>query len=162
MCQIYRPLWFLLLAVSIVSTSTGARPQAVPNKIDVGVFTQFLLGSYRLIGKEAGTNKTFLGEMVIRKRGNRLQILRTVGGLTVRGFGKVEPSAKAGDLALLPCLRIQFKTAKGRFEGTYLWLSDPDNYARLTGYVYPSNAPNGPLFRNPGLEVLFPDDPLNR
>jgi hypothetical protein len=73
-----------------------------------------------------------------------------------------EPSAKAGDLALLPCLRIQFKTVKGRFEGTYLWLSDPDNYARLTGYVYPINAPNGPSFRNPGLEVLFPDDPLNR
>jgi hypothetical protein len=37
------------------------------------------------------------------------------------------------------------------YEGTYLWQSDADNFARLTGYVYRS----GHSTESPGMEALF-------
>lgn len=160
MYWVCRILFFVLLASLNATTGTAAQPQ-VRDQTDSQL--EYLAGSHRLVGKELGTSNTFLGEVVMKKRGNRLQILRTIGGVTVRGNGWIEPLAKSGDLKSINCLRVRLKTAKGHFEGTYLYRSDGDNYARISGYVYQVDPHSGrPLYTsNPGLEAMFAENPLS-
>lgn len=164
MYWVCRTLLFVLLAASISTKSAAAERQVARDQRDVDSQLEYLAGSYRLVGKEPGTNHTFLGEVIMTKRGDRLQILRTIGGVTVRGNGRIEPLAKSGDLKVVTCLRVRLKTAKGNFEGTYLYRSDGDNYARISGYFYQIDPRSGrPLATaGPGLEAMFPEGPLSQ
>jgi hypothetical protein len=45
---------------------------------------------------------------------------------------------------------MRFRFDGNEYDATYSWQSDPDNYPRLTGYLYLSGT------KSPGLEALFP------
>lgn len=65
-------------------------------------------------------------------------------------------------MASTQVLRMRFRSGNSSFEGTYLFHSDLDNYARITGYLYKVDPKTGvPVnTKNPGLETLFPEAPL--
>ena len=50
----------------------------------------------------------------------------------------------------VPVLTMRFRFDGIEYGATYRWQSDPDNYPRLTGYVYTADT------KSPGLEALFP------
>ena len=160
MLRTFALLLSLLLLICHPTPGVAAAPQPSPTGEDVTDILEFLTGSYRLIGKELDSEKTFLGEVTINRKGNQLQILRTVNGATVEGTGGIE-FASLGESRVL---RIRFKSGTSNYEGTYLYHSDLDNYPRLTGYLYKVDPKTGtPLeTKNPGLEALFPEAPLRQ
>jgi len=111
---------------------------------------RYLEGSYRLVGKEMNSDKTFLGKVELKKRGSKLDVVRLINGTRIRGTGWID-FATADRIKIL---RMRFHTSKGQFEGAYMFCSDLENYARITGYFFPGD--KGTI-RNPGLEVLFPE-----
>jgi hypothetical protein len=89
----------------------------------------FLAGSYWLIGKSVDSQDSFVGTVELSSKGDRLVVTRTVGGVQTVGEGRIEPLGHDGGRAL----RVRYVERGVAYEGTYLWQSDPDNYARLTG-----------------------------
>lgn len=112
-----------------------------------GAVYGFLAGSYWLIGKRPDGDVPYQGRVRLENRGDHLAVERTIAGVTSRGEARIEPlTVGEGEV-----LRLRFREAGTAFEATYLFQSDPDNYARLSGYVYRPGQPTG----NPGLEALF-------
>jgi len=149
---------FFLLVLFLAGSASATSPTPSPTSDDIDDLLGFLTGSYRLIGKELDSNKTFLGRVVINQKDKQLQVLRTVNGVTMEGVGRIE----IAPLASSRVLRIRFTSGNNKFEGTYLYHSDLDNYARITGYLFKIDPKTGvPIdTKNPGLEVLFPEAPL--
>jgi hypothetical protein len=114
---------------------------------------RYLEGSYRLVGKEMNGDKTFLGKVELKKRGSKLDVVRLINGIRIRGTGWID-FATADRIKIL---RMRFHTSKGQFEGAYMFCSDLDNYVRIAGYFYRGDKP---LTRNPGLEAMFPEAPM--
>ena len=110
----------------------------------------YLSGTYLLIGQEIDSNKTYSGRVVLKKQGDHLEVTRIIHGEKITGIGTIE-HALGPDKANV--LRVRFTRNKQPFEITYLWRSDLDNYARLSGYVYQP----GKHTATPGLEALFID-----
>jgi hypothetical protein len=69
-----------------------------------------------------------------------------------RGTGSI-------DLATADRIKVLRVRYQGGLEGNYLFGSDLDNYARITGYIYRVGQRTT---RNPGLEALFADAVLSR
>jgi len=119
----------------------------------------FLAGQYTIIGRWCGSDSTYLGTVTVFEatKGSAgspaatdrssIRIRRTVNGQTVEAIGRIE-TATADKVKVL---RIRFKQQGQQYEGTFLIGSDLDNYARLSGYIYP---PHGTT-RQPGLEAWF-------
>lgn len=106
-----------------------------------------LTGSYRLIGKLPDSNKTYTGEIELKRAKGGLDIIRHVSGRTYTGTARIETVTADN----VPILRMRFSDGVTDYEGTYLWRTDLDNYARITGYLYsPGSGTN-----DPGLEALF-------
>jgi hypothetical protein len=147
---------FMLLAIEAAAVVTGNQR----GKQDDESLLQFLEGRYKLVGKSLDSERTFLGKVIIRKKGKGLEVLRTINDATVRGSGRIE-NATADRIKVL---RIRFQTPEGDFEGTYLFGSDLDNYARITGYLYRvDRTTRHPMeTQNPGLEALFPSAGFSR
>ena len=151
--------FFSILLILILSESGFATsPTPSPTSDDIDDLLGFLAGSYRLVGKELDSNKPFIGQVIINLKGKQLQVLRTVNGITTEGVGRIEMAAPESSRVL----RIRFGSGNNKFEGTYLYHSDLDNYARITGYLYKIDPKTGVQIdtKNPGLEVLFPEAPL--
>ena len=153
-CLFFSVLLILLLSESGFATS----PTPSSTSDDIDDLLGFLTGSYRLVGKELDSNKPFVGRVIINLKGKQLQVLRTVNGITTEGVGRIEMAAPESSRVL----RIRFSSGNSKFEGTYLFHSDLDNYARITGYLYKIDPKTGiPIdTKNPGLEALFPEAPL--
>ena len=149
---------FVLLVLFLAGPAPATSPTPSPISEDIDDLLGFLTGSYRLIGKEPDSNKPFVGRVVINQKGQQLQVLRTVNGVTIEGIGRIEKAAPESSRVL----RIRFRSGNNKFEGTYLYHSDLDNYARITGYLYKIDPKTGiPIdTKNPGLEALFPEGPL--
>ena len=110
----------------------------------------FLAGSYTVVGKELDSERTYLGRVVLRRQGECLQVERWIGGEWLQGTATIE-HALGSDAA--DVLRVRFVREGKHYEITYLWRSDLDNYARLSGYLYQP----GIRTETPGMEVLFID-----
>ena len=153
-------IFTLLLTFSFSWSGIANEPGPSPANDDIDSLLDYFTGSYRLIGKELDSSKTFLGRVVMNRKGNQLQILRTINGTTVEGIGNIEMAP----LTSSRVLRIRFSSGPSKFEGTYLFHSDLDNYARITGYLYKIDPKTGiPIdTKNPGLETLFPEAPMKR
>jgi hypothetical protein len=93
--------------------------------------------------------------MILTHQGRDFEFTRTVGGVT--HCGAVALDTKAAESGC-PVLRICFSVGAEPYEATYLWHSDLNNFARLTGYVYPQKGTT----KFPGLEALFPLADYNR
>jgi hypothetical protein len=149
---------FVLLLLFLAGSASATSPTPSPTSDDIDDLLGFLTGSYRLVGKELDSNKPFVGQVIINLKGKQLQVLRTVNGVTMEGVGRIEVASPESSRVL----RIRFTNGNNKFEGTYLYHSDLDNYARITGYPYKIDPKTGvPIdTKNPGLEALFPEAPL--
>ncbi|MFA7431700.1 MAG: hypothetical protein WCZ23_16195 [Rhodospirillaceae bacterium] len=132
----------VVLGLALLSAGAEARDTS-----DEEMLYDFLAGSYWLIGKSLDSQDSFVGKVGLSSQGNRLIVTRTVGGAQTVGEGRIEPIGHDGGRAL----RVRYVERGVAYEGTYLWQSDADNYARLTGYVYRP----GEFTESPGMEALF-------
>jgi len=129
------------------ATSLFAQPAS--RSYDLGDISRFIEGEYVLIGRKSESEATYTGRVVFRATGDGLEFTRVVAGQTQNGNvvfdAKVDESGR-------PVLRVHFLMGGKKYEATYLWHSDPSNFARLTGYVYLHDGKT----KLPGLEALFP------
>lgn len=107
----------------------------------------FLVGEYKVIGKKPDSDETYFGDVSIKIVGNGLSYSRVVGGVMVAGEAAIEGATPDK----IPVLRVKFVENGVKHEGTFLWSSDLDNYARISGYIYRP----GVTTKAPGLEALF-------
>ncbi len=115
----------------------------------------FLAGKYELIGKESGSNKTYYGKVLMVSKDDHLSVTRIIEGTTVQGLGHIEHALWPDQAHVL---RVRFKKDKIQYETTYQWSGDLDNYARISGFLYPKDKqPNAP-----NLEALFIDHNTER
>jgi len=110
----------------------------------------FLSGSYLVVGQEIDSTKTYRGRVILKKQGDHLEVTRIIHGQRITGIGTIEHAVGPDKVNVL---RVRFTLNQKKFEITYLWHSDLDNYARLSGYVYQP----GKRTATPGLEALFID-----
>lgn len=146
------PLWWLVLAAgSFLSAAAGGEP---PRKAgDLESLAAIMAGEYVVVGKHPESDETYLGRIVLQQNGKGFDVTRTIAGHIAKGTASFET---AGGSDHIPVLRMRFVEDGKELEGTYQWKSDLDNYFRLTGYVYALKE----LTENPGLEALFPAEPL--
>ena len=113
-------------------------------QLDEESLRNYMAGEYDLIGRKADSTATYNGHVTLRDEGGVLQVAR-----------KVRPIHAQLDSILCrrrsyPVLKMHFLFDGKEYEAPYHWQSDPDNYPRLTGYVYLAGT------KSPGLEALFP------
>lgn len=136
----------LIFTVMVFLLSTGTVCGA--DKEEIRSLYGFLAGSYTVIGKALNSRTTYQGKIELIDKGDHLIITRRIRGKAIRGIGKIENALGADEAKVL---RVRYRENGKDYEITYLWQSDLDNYARLSGYVYERAKPTD----NPGLEVLF-------
>jgi hypothetical protein len=135
-------IWaFVLLAVFASSGETDRKP------LDEEFLRNYMAGEYDLIGRKADSSATYNGHVTLRDEGGVLQVTRTVDGKTDKCAARFDTVAGSDRI---PVLRMRFRFEGKEYDATYNWQSDPDNYPRLTGYLYLSGT------KSPGLEALFP------
>ena len=135
-------IWaFLLIAVSASPGETDRKP------LDEEFLRNYMAGEYDLIGRKADSSATYNGHVTLRDEGGILQVTRTVEGKTDKCAARFDTVAGSDRI---PVLRMRFRFEGKEYDATYSWKSDPDNYPRLTGYLYLSGT------KSPGLEALFP------
>ena len=114
-----------------------------------GMIMGFLTGDYILIGKKIDSDETYLGRasFLYNEKSRRLDLTRTVNGVTVSGHALLEP-VLGGEAQVL---RIYFEQDGIEYQGTFLWQADLDNFGRFSGYIYQKDS----LPDDPGLEAYF-------
>jgi len=142
MMKTYLAIWaILLIALSARSGETDRKP------LDEQFLRNYMAGEYDLIGRKADSSATYNGHVTLRDEGGVLQVTRTVEGKTDKCTARFDTVAGSDRI---PVLRMRFRFEGKEYDATYNWQSDPDNYPRLTGYLYLSGT------KSPGLEALFP------
>ena len=131
----------LLLANSVRCSDADQKP------LDQEFLRNYMAGEYDLIGRKADSSATYSGHVTLRDEGGVLQVTRTVEGKTDKCAARFDTVAGTDRI---PVLRMRFRFEGKEYDATYTWQSDPDNYPRLTGYLYLSGT------KSPGLEALFP------
>jgi hypothetical protein len=131
----------ILFADSARSADADRKP------LDEQFLRSYMAGEYDLIGRKADSSATYNGRVTLRDEGGVLQVIRTVEGKTDKCAARFDTVAGTDRI---PVLRMRFRFDGTEYDATYSWQSDPDNYPRLTGYLYLSGT------KSPGLEALFP------
>jgi hypothetical protein len=131
----------LLFVVCARSGETDRKP------LDEQFLRNYMAGEYDLIGRKADSSATYNGHVSLRDEGGVLRVTRTVEGKTDKCVARFDTVAGTDRI---PVLRMHFYFDGKEYDATYRWQSDPDNYARVTGYLYLSGT------KSPGLEALFP------
>ena len=134
-------LAMLFFAVSALSSQTDRK---LPDELSLRSYTA---GEYDLIGRRADLTSTYNGHVTLRDEGGVLQVNRTVEGKTEQCVARFDTVAGTDRI---PVIRMHFHFEGKEYDATYRWQSDPDNYPRLTGYLYLSET------KSPGLEAFFP------
>jgi len=109
----------------------------------------FLRGTYQVIGRWPDSNESYNGKVVIKSKGDHLQLFRSINGEEIEGIGRIS-TATADKIKVLT---VRFSQHGRRYGATYMIDYDLDNYARLTGYLYLETGET----KRPGLEALFSD-----
>ncbi len=138
--------------------SSWAFSKGLPKSFDAESAADSLVGEYVVIGKKPDSIVTYQGRVTLQKRGQKLLVTRTINGHTDHGIAVFYEADPPGDVV---ALNMHFSQGGRQYEAAYLWSNDLDNYPRLTGYVYlPKDS--AMQTQSPGLESLFPLEPLNR
>jgi len=138
------PLAILAALLFVVSARSG---KADRKPLDEEFLRSYMAGEYDLIGRKSDSSATYNGHVTLRDEGGVLQVIRTVEGKTDKCAARFDTVAGTDRI---PVLRMHFRFDGKEYDATYRWQSDPDNYPRLTGYLYLSGT------KSPGLEALFP------
>jgi hypothetical protein len=139
-----------IISIAIVMLVLIGKPAMGDNIENHEFMYGYLAGHYIVFGKELYSDKTYYGKVVFSYENGRLIVTRDVDGKILKGEGRIE-HALGPDGA--DVLRVRFVRSGQEYEITYLWRSDLDNYARLSGYLYQS----GKQTDSPGMEALFVD-----
>jgi len=134
----------LALLLVAVSASSG---EAEEKPLDEESVRNYMAGEYDVIERKADSTATYTGHVTLRDEGGVLQVTRTIEGKTEKCAARFDTVAGSD---LIPVLRMHFRFDSKEYDAMYRWQSDPDNYPRLTGYLYLSGT------KSPGLETLFP------
>jgi hypothetical protein len=113
---------------------------------DVKFLLGFLAGDYRLVGQKPDSSAAYLGRLTLRETGGAFAVTCVVAGVTSYRTASIDTTSEG-----VPVLRMRFSEGGVEYAATYLWQTDPDNYPRLTGYVYRAQGET----KSPGLEALF-------
>lgn len=140
----------LIVQLSLVISALVSQPATGDNSDNHEFLYGFLVGHYIVIGKELNSDKTYSGKVKLSYKKGRLLVTREIAGKITKGEGRIE-LALGSDKANV--LRVRFVQAGQDYEITYIWHSDLDNYARLSGYLYQP----GKRTDTPGMEALFRD-----
>jgi hypothetical protein len=97
--------------------------------------------------RKPDSTATYNGHLTLRDENGVLQVIWTVEGKTEKCIARFDTVAGTDRI---PVLRMHFYFDGKKYDATYRWQSDPDNYPRFTGYLYLSGT------KSPGLEALFP------
>ena len=98
-------------------------------KADKESLSQFIEGTYSVIGKRPGSTETYYGAVKITESKKGFAIVRCVKGKRLTGSAEiVEVTADK-----IPNLKYSYKEGKSVYEGRYDIHSDVDNYGRLSG-----------------------------
>ncbi len=138
------PLAILAILLFVVCARSGETDR---KPLDEEFLRNYMAGEYDLIGRKADSSATYNGHVTLRDEGGLLQVTRTVEGKTDTCAARFDTVAGTDRI---PVLRMHFRFDGKKYDGTYSWQSDPDNYPRFTGYLYLSGT------KSPGLEALFP------
>jgi uncharacterized protein YciI len=114
---------------------------------DEGSLRGYMAGEYDLIGRKPDSTATYSGHVTLRDENGVVQVTRTIDGKTDKCVARFDTIAGDDRISVL---RMHFHFDGKEYDATYRWQSDPDNYPRLTGYVYLAGT------KTPGLEALFP------
>ena len=96
---------------------------------DKDSLSQFLTGTYSVIGKKPGSNSTYQGAATIVQTKNGLNIVRCVAGK--RSTGSAEIVELTADR--ITTIKYSYKEGASTYQGRYDIHSDLNNYARLSG-----------------------------
>ena len=107
----------------------------------------FIAGKYRLLGKPADSDESYLGLLELKSGRNGIEVTRLINGEVIVGIASLE-TATADEI---PVLRMRFQKNNQAYEETCLLASDLDNYPRITCHLYRPGIDTG----DPGLEALF-------
>lgn len=133
----------LMIVLALASLPAAVQARDLPEEEVLG---GFLAGRYQAVGKRLDSQDSYVGTVTLTSRGKTLAVTRMIDGVTTTGEAKIETAGEGQHV-----LRLRFVERGVAYEGTYLWQSDLDNYARLSGYLYrPGQATD-----SPGLEALF-------
>jgi hypothetical protein len=135
---------FLVAIVLLGIASVYAAP--LPSNFDVDSNLGFLEGDYILIGRKPDSKETFTGTVTLTRNKDKLDVVRVVAGQTTYGvafYDAITPDQ-------IVVLRMKFTGDADKLSAVYMCSADPDNYARITGYLYDGDT------KSPGLEALFP------
>jgi len=116
---------------------------------EVEFLYSFLRGTYQVIGRWPDSNESYNGKVVIKSKGDHLQLFRSINGEEIEGIGRIS-TATADKIKVLT---VRFSQHGRRYGATYMIDYDLDNYARLSGYLYLETGET----KRPGLEALFSD-----
>ena len=108
----------------------------------------FLAGKYIVVGKSPDSQSPYYGNIELKNNRDHLTIVRNINGKAITGTGQIEHTSINNQTNVL---RTRFNDGDKKYEATYLWQSDLDNYARISGYLYQ----NGIKTTSPGIEALF-------
>lgn len=89
----------------------------------------FVTGNYSVIGKRPGSDETYSGTATITRSGNKLKIIRCIGGARHTGEGSIVPVTSDR----IPNVIYHWLDGVHKYEGRYDIHADIDNYARLSG-----------------------------
>ena len=137
----------LAILAMILFADSARCADADRKPLDEQFLRSYMAGEYDLIGRKADWSATYNGRVTLRDEGGVLQVIRTVEGKTGKCAARFDTVAGTDRI---PVLRMRFRFDGNEYDATYSWQSDPDNYPRLTGYLYLSGT------KSPGLEALFP------
>jgi hypothetical protein len=137
----------LAILAMILFADSARCADADREPLDEQFLRSYMAGEYDLIGRKADSSATYNGHVTLRDEGGVLQVIRTVEGKTGKCAARFDTVAGTDRI---PVLRMRFRCDGNEYDATYIWQSDPDNYPRLTGYLYLSGT------KSPGLEALFP------
>jgi hypothetical protein len=137
----------LAILAMILFADSARCADADRKPLDEQFLRSYMAGEYDLIGRKADSSGTYNGRVTFRDEGGVLQVTRTIEGKTGKCAARFDTVAGTDRI---PVLRMHFHFDGKEYDATYSWQSDPDNYPRLTGYLYLSGT------KSPGLEALFP------
>ena len=137
----------LAILAMILFADSARCADADRKPLDEQFLRSYMAGEYDLIGRKADSGATYNGRVTLRDEGGVLQVTRTIEGKTGKCAARFDTVAGTDRI---PVLRMHFHFDGKEYDATYSWQSDPDNYPRLTGYLYLSGT------KSPGLEALFP------
>ena len=139
-----------VMSIAVVMLVLFGQPAIGDGTENHELLYKYLAGRYIVVGKELNSEKTYYGRVVFSYEKGRLIVPRDIQGEIVKGEGKVEYAVGPDKVEVL---RVRFSRLGQAYEITYLWCSDLDNYARLSGYLYQP----GKHTNSPGMEALFID-----